>query len=424
MPDRFREVFFRSYPRIKIPFSYGDLFHIMLALLHPRQNDASIRKFEEIFASRYEMPPGVVFCKARMAFYYLLKSLNLKPGGDVLITAIHIADFVNMIRLAGFNPVVVDLVPDGYTMDLADLEAKISSRTSLLLVTHLSGYAEDMEKVIALAKFHHFEVVEDCSQALITSFKGRPMGTFGVATIFSLSLIKPVGALFGGMVISHHLPLLQQLRSIQETLPAPSRWTLMAEALKNVVIKVAVSPLFFNLLVFPLIRLKPNLGSRFDSYRKHNKSVQLRTAIPQEFQVKFSSFQASLALRQMACFLAREAAKALRGQQLYAALAGLEGLVRLPPSVPGGENTFWLFPVITETPETFIVHMSQYGIDCSRMLLSVLSREEAFVQFGFVASHAEKTRLKTVFLPMYPELTEKSINNIAKIVHGFNKDSI
>ena len=58
--------------------------------------------FEKAFAARYNLPQGIAVSRARMAFYYLLRNMKLKAGGEVMISGIHVADFINIIRLAGF----------------------------------------------------------------------------------------------------------------------------------------------------------------------------------------------------------------------------------------------------------------------------------------------------------------------------------
>jgi dTDP-4-amino-4,6-dideoxygalactose transaminase len=165
-------------PRAAITIPFRDLFEFVFRVLVPGGRERErrhVRTFGRVFSARYGDREAVVCCKARMAFYHLLQTMGLKEGAEVIISAIHVADFVNIIFLAGFKPVIVDIEPHGFAIDGEDLKRKISPRTGLILVTHLSGYATDMAAVCAIAGEHGVPVVEDCSQAFNTNLsRSRP----------------------------------------------------------------------------------------------------------------------------------------------------------------------------------------------------------------------------------------------------------
>ena len=144
-----------SIPRIRINLTIKELIAFTFNLFRYKSEKASeelIEKFERSFAERYQLQRGLAVSKARIALFLLLKNLPLKNGGEVIISALHVADFVNMIRLAGFTPVVMDLQGDRYCVDYDDLERKINEKTTLFIVTHLSGYASDMKRIQLISK--------------------------------------------------------------------------------------------------------------------------------------------------------------------------------------------------------------------------------------------------------------------------------
>src|SRR3989339_81557 len=83
-------------------------------------------------------------------------------GGEGIISAIHVADFVNIIYCAGFKPVVVDINAETYCIDYDDLEKKINHNTVLLFITHLSGLVTDMGKIMEISRNRAIPFVEDC----------------------------------------------------------------------------------------------------------------------------------------------------------------------------------------------------------------------------------------------------------------------
>lgn len=390
-----------SEPRIKIEVSWGEFYDFIMSLSvskTPEEEKNIISRFETEFANRYGFVSGVVLPKARIAFYYLLRNMRLKPGGEVLISAIHVGDFINMILLAGFKPVVVDLEPDSYSISFEDLEKKLNHNSALILITHLYGYATDMDRVQQLSAKYSVPFIEDCSQSVNSFYKGKRLGTFGKAAIFSLSLIKPVCTMFGGMVVSSDEKLLETIKNEARNLAPLAKLPLFMETVKHVVLKIAVSSVIFRFVVFPLVRLTMSFGDYFAKYQKHNKTVILRDSMPKNYLVRYSWQQAQLGLCQLATLNQRGERKASTGQKLYDLLKNAK-FSGLPRAVVGSTNSFWLFPLITADPERFKRMLAANGLDGSRMLLGALSVEESFSRFGFTAPNAEKLREKTVFIP-------------------------
>ncbi|HAF96154.1 MAG: hypothetical protein A2X34_08945 [Elusimicrobia bacterium GWC2_51_8] len=374
-----------------------------------------VSQFETLFAARYGLPPGVCFSKARVAFYFLLKNIGLKSGGEVLISAVHVADFVNMIRLAGFKPVVVDLAPGAYTIDYDDLERKTTDKSALMLITHLSGYATDMDRILKISAHYNIPVIEDCSQAVSSQYGGRPLGTFGKAAIFSLSLLKPVCTLSGGMVLSHDNELLDRLRRETVKLAPPLKIPLIAEAVKNIIIRMAVSPVLFHWMTFPLMRLVMPLGDYFSKYQKTNKTVILRKSIPPDFLVKFIWQQAVIGLSQLATVENREKERTEYGIYLYDRLRA-HPCISLPPTIKGSLNSFWLFPILCKDADKLKRFLAGYGIDSSKFLLSLLCAEEAFKEYSYECESAKYVKEHTLFIPMYSGLTRDQLDYTVQMV--------
>jgi len=348
-----------------------------------------------------------------MALYHLLNNLEIPEGCEVLISGIHVADFVNIVRMAGMRPVVVDLESGGFGLDLEDMKRKVTAKSRVLILTHLSGYVTDMVAVMKVADKQGLTVIEDCSQAFTSRQGGRLMGTFGRAAIFSLSLLKSVCALNGGMVVTKDRALLAGLRQSANSALPPARMDLASEAMKNLILKTALHPAVFTATVSPLLWLLAKHGDIFSKYQKTNKTVELRQSLPRKFMTDFAPAQAWLGMHCMRNMEEREALRRKWGLMLYDLLEDGGPGFSLPRCIPDSENGFWLFPVLADNPKQLKFKLLRYGIDSSLMLLSVLSREPCFKHLEFQAPQAEKTHDAVLFVPMYPELGEDGVLRIA-----------
>jgi len=409
-------------PRAKISLKYKDIFLFLTRLFIPISQENKkkiIRNFEDKFSLDYKMPRGVVFNKARLAFYFLLKNLNLKPGGEVLISALHVADFINIIRCAGFKPVVIDIDRETYNIDFDDLEKKITEDASLIYITHISGLATDMDKVVDIATRKNVPFIEDCSQSFSSYWKGQRLGTFGEATIFSLSLLKPVSTFFGGMVISKNEELINKLREEEKKLANQPRLPLILETIKHLVFKTATNKFIFSLLVFPLLNLFSKPMDFFSRYQRANKTVTLRDKLPQSFFVKFTWPQALLGIEQLKTVHKKEAEKISNAIYVYDNLKDSKK-IKKAKLLENGKNSFWSFPINTSDIIDFKKFLARYGVDSTCYLLSVLGDEPEFARLGFKCPQASEVKKHVLLIPMYSSLTRKELEYITKTINHYN----
>ncbi|MDD4900818.1 MAG: aminotransferase class V-fold PLP-dependent enzyme [Patescibacteria group bacterium] len=410
-----------AIPRTKIGFKYRDIIKFLFELVLPAagaQGEKIIQEFEEKYAANFGLPRAVAFSKARMGLYFLLKNLNLKPGGEVIISAIHVADFVNIIYSAGFKPVVVDVSAETYGIDYDDLEKKINHNTVLMFITHLSGLATDMDKIIKISRARGVPFVEDCSQAVSSYYQDRKLGTFGVAAIFSLSLLKPVCTFFGGVVISADKGLLERIRQEKEKIVSVAKLPLAAEAIKHLIIKLATEKIIFALFVFPLLRLFSAPFDFFSQYQRHNKKVVFREELPKGYFVKFIWPQALLGLGQLATLGMRERKKIDNAELLYSRLSN-ERRVKKAKLLGEGKNSFWTFPLYVEDIADFKKYLAKHGIDSTAYLLSVLGDEPSLARFNFTNPQASRIKKHTLLMPMYAQLTGQEVEHMAAAINKY-----
>jgi len=102
--------------------------------------------------------------------------------------------------MAGLKVRFVDTDPTTLNMDLVDLEAKITPRTRAISLVHLMGNPADMDRVMTLCQKHELVLIEDCCESLGASFKGKMVGTFGLASSYSFFFSHHNTTMEGGMI--------------------------------------------------------------------------------------------------------------------------------------------------------------------------------------------------------------------------------
>mgnify|MGYP001112788524 FL=1 len=103
----------------------------------------------------------------------------LRPGDEVITVAAGFPTTVNPTILFGLTPVFVDVHIPTYNIDPAKIEAAISPKTRAIMIAHTLGNPFDIDAVIRLAKQHNLWLIEDCCDALGSTYDGRKVGTFG-----------------------------------------------------------------------------------------------------------------------------------------------------------------------------------------------------------------------------------------------------
>jgi dTDP-4-amino-4,6-dideoxygalactose transaminase len=129
-----------------------------------------------------------------------LSALGVGPGQEVLVPGYMWVSTVSAVVRAGAMPVLVD-VDSTFCMDPADIERKVTSRTRVLLLVHMSGSPGRLKEIFAVAKKHNLKVLADCAQANGSSYNGRPIGSYGDIAIFSLQLNKNMTTGEGGVLV-------------------------------------------------------------------------------------------------------------------------------------------------------------------------------------------------------------------------------
>lgn len=191
---------------IKFGSEYGpEEERAVLDVLHhnaPTSGDACIR-FEKHFAEYCGTKHARCVSNGTAALFMSMVALDIQPGDRVITTPMTWIASAAAAATLGAKIDFVDIDPDTYTLDAAQLPEAITSDTKAILPVHLYGQCCDMDAILRIANEHGIPVVEDAAQAVGSEYKGRKAGSMGLTGCFSFHEQKNMSTLGeGGMVIT------------------------------------------------------------------------------------------------------------------------------------------------------------------------------------------------------------------------------
>lgn len=127
--------------------------------------------------------------------------LDIAPGDEVIMPSYTFASTADAIVLRGGKPVFVDIRPDTMNIDEKLIEDAITERTKAICVMHYAGVACEMDTIMDIARRHHLSVVEDAAQAVMSTYKGVPLGSIGDYGCFSFHETKNYSMGEGGAIL-------------------------------------------------------------------------------------------------------------------------------------------------------------------------------------------------------------------------------
>jgi dTDP-4-amino-4,6-dideoxygalactose transaminase len=159
-----------------------------------------VKQFEEDLKTYLGAPHVLTLTSATAGLHLVLVALNLKPGDEVITTPMTFAATLNTIVLAGGRPVLVDVEPGTYNIDVTKIEKAVTKRTRAIMPVHFAGLPVDLDPLYDIAKKHNLRVIEDAAHAIGTEYKGRRIGSFGDVQVFSFHPNKNMTTGEGGCV--------------------------------------------------------------------------------------------------------------------------------------------------------------------------------------------------------------------------------
>ena len=380
----------------------------------------AIAEYENRFAEYHGMQHAVSASFGRMACYYILRALELPPGSEILFPALTFWVIPEIARRAGLKPVFVDVDPATFNIDTAKIEAAITDKTRAIVPTHLYGQPSDMTEVMRIAEQHNLTVVEDCAQAAGALYRGRKVGTFGHAALFSFQLLKGINTYGGGMALTNNAALAEKIRALASAEPPQSTGDLVKRFATGIVARSLVSPKGFFFWGFPLGAAFSAVGTP-DALSKHFwEKIRPLDQFPRTYNQRYSNVQAILGLRQLAKldeFNARSRANA----EIYnRGLADCRS-VQTPRVIPDVEDVYYQYCIYTSDPARASRRAIRRAVDFETTHVDVCSGLPLFKEFAVDCPGASATE-QAIQLPVYSRLRTSDVERVLRVVREVTDD--
>lgn len=181
-------------------------------LVKQRKNDISIKgrsgpikEFEDNFLAYLDnkVKYGITFNSGTSALLAAYFALGLDINDEVIGPALTFHAALSPLFTLRAQPILVDVDIKTRCIDPTKIEQAITRKTKAITVVHQWGHPADMDPILKIARKHNLKVIEDCSHAHGSKYKGRKVGTFGDIAVFSLQAAKMLYAGEGGILVTN-----------------------------------------------------------------------------------------------------------------------------------------------------------------------------------------------------------------------------
>ena len=162
---------------------------------------SKVARFENEFAARMQTRYALAVTSGTAALHVAMAALEVGPGDEVILPAWTWYSCYNTVIQAGGLPVFAE-IDESFNIDPTAIEPLITPQTKVIMAVHLQGNPADMDPILAVARKHRLKVLEDASQSVGASYKGKPLGSMGDIGIYSLQQSKTITAGEGGVLVT------------------------------------------------------------------------------------------------------------------------------------------------------------------------------------------------------------------------------
>ena len=336
----------------------------------------AVARLEEA-VKRYTGAGYAVACNsATDALIMTLRAAGIGPGDEVIVPAYTFFASVSSVLHVGARPVMVDIVPGSYAIDVERAAAAITQNTKAIMPVHLFSQTADLVALRELAEEYSLQILEDSAEAIGMRVDGRHAGLWGRAGVLSFFPTKTLGALGdAGMVITDDAELAASVR-----------------------------------------RLRAH-GQRIDGSYQH---VQLG------WNSRCDELQAAVLLTRLEHLDADIARRAELVERYNERLAPLAPVLTTPWQAPAKRpsNLVWyVYLVETDRRDELVTFLAEHGVGTEVYYPRPLTEQPCLRDLpgaGHPVPVAKRASGRAVALPLYADLTDAQVDRVCDLVHQFH----
>ncbi len=373
-----------------------------------------IAEFEAKFADRLGVPRAMSASFGRMAFYYILRALDLPRGSEIILPALTFWVVPEIARVAGLKVVFADVNPETFTLDPASFERAITERTRAVVPTHLYGMSCDMAEILGIARRHGLAVIEDCAHALGAHYRGKPLGTLGDASFFSFQTLKPLNTYGGGMAVARDTRVAQRIAELSTSEPWPSEQRILSKLKVGKIQRVFIKPRVFTFTAWPILYFTSFTEATPDVYLW--EKIRSLSPLPDNYTERYANVQAALGMAGLDQIDEWTAAAQRHARVLDAALGSVPD-VNVPRVPADRDHVYYQYCVYCPDRDEAVRQCIRHGVDIETLHVDVCTRLELF-GFGDKpgdAPGAEKAA-EALQVPVYSSLSDADVELVARRV--------
>ena len=174
------------------------------------------KKCNAWFEQRFDAKKVLLTTSGSSALDMAALLCGLEPGDEVILPSFTFSSTANSFVLAGAKLVFVDIRPDTMNIDETLIECAITEKTKVICVMHYAGVACEMDTIMAIARRHKLLVVEDAAQGVMSSYKGKALGTIGDLGCYSFHETKNYSMGEGGAIVINNPDYIEQAEILRE----------------------------------------------------------------------------------------------------------------------------------------------------------------------------------------------------------------
>jgi dTDP-4-amino-4,6-dideoxygalactose transaminase len=383
-----------------------------------------IREFEAAFARRAGMDPAcaVAASYGRMAFYYILKALDLPAGSEIIVPALTFWVIPALAKVAGLKVVFADIDPETFTLSPSALERAITPATRAVVPTHLYGLPCDMAAILDIAARHKLRVIEDCAHALGATWNGKPVGTLGDAGFFSFQTLKPLNCYGGGLALVRDPALAARVRALAEGERWPDEKRVTNRLLVGRLQRIFIKPWVFTISAFPILWVSSLIGANPDVYLWED--IRSLDPLPDAYTERFPNVQAAIGLGALDALDGWTEQTRRHARVMDDALGSLPGIA-VPAIPPDRTHVYYQYCVYGPQRDELVVRCVRRGVDIETLHVDVCSDLDLFAGAPVEPPGAPGARRAAgaMQIPVYSTLTDQQAARVARVVRDVLADS-